>query len=130
MKRFFLTVIAVCLVPVCAFADYSSLSNDELKAEFNLIVSELVKRGIWLSDTLPGGLYIVGDSLPAGNYQLTAIKHDTVSIYPTIEDKQTGHNRILYLIFDDNETFTLTLKDGMVVDLGSPCTVKPFGFSW
>lgn len=130
MKKLFCVLVAVCLIPVCVCAEYAGKTDDELKADFKTIVAELVTRGIWVSDTIPAGLYIVGQSIPAGTYEFTPVEYDTVSIYPTVEDMATGYNRILYLIFDENETFTLTLSEGMVVNLGSTCAIKPFGFGW
>ena len=130
MKRLLCVLLILCAVPVFALADYSGMSNEELKDEFNLIVAEMVSRGIWISEMLPAGLYVVGETIPAGNYELTPIKRGTVSIYLSVEDMAANHNRVLYLIYDESQPFTLTLIDGMVVDLENGCTVKPFGFSW
>ena len=132
MKRF-LCILLICLMITPALAesiDLSAMTDDELKSEFQVIVSELISRGIWISEKIHAGLYVVGESIPAGTYEFTPQKHDTVSIYPTINDMATGYNRILYLIFDENESFILTLSESMVIDLGSTCIIKPFGFSW
>ena len=132
MKRMLIVALIVCLIfpACCAASDLTGMTDEELKAEFSAVVAELVSRGIWISDTIPAGLYIVGQSIPAGSYELTPLTNDTIEIFPTLEDMSSNHNRLMYLVFEENETFTLTLSDGMAFNLQSTCTIKPFGFSW
>lgn len=127
MKKILCVLLILFVIPACVSAEKT---DDELKADFRSIVSELISRKIWVSDYIPAGLYIVGESIPAGSYELTATKHNNVSIYPTLEDMATGYNRILYLIYDEDEKFVLTLTEGLVVDLGCNCKISPLAFSW
>ena len=53
MKRLICTILILCLIPVCIYAEKT---DDELKEEFHIIVEELMSRGIWLSDTISNGL--------------------------------------------------------------------------
>ena len=130
MKRLLCAVLVLILLPVCAFADYSEMKDDELKTAFREIMGELISRGIWQSETIPAGFYVVGESIPAGNYELTPQKHSTVEIYPDMEHNASRNNRTMYLIFDEAETFVLSLVDGMTVELGATCNIKPLSFSW
>ena len=120
----------MCVLPACVFADYSSMSDDELKAEFKTIVAELLSRGIWDSDIIPAGFYIVGQSVPVGNYELTATKHGTIEIFPDMEHQTNNKGRTMYLIFDEGEKFIISLLDGMTVELDVSCSIKPVAFSW
>ena len=130
MKRFLCVLLILCILPVCVFAEYTGKTDDELKADFRSIVSELISRKIWLSDSIPAGLYIVGESVPAGSYELTATQNGKVAIYPTLDDMATGHNRIIYILYSEGESFVLTLSDGLVIDLGCTCKISPLAFSW
>ena len=130
MKRFACMLLTIILIPVMVCADFSGLSDDELKAQFYATLEELITRGIWANDTIPAGFYIVGQSIPAGSYELTPIKHDTIEIFPDMEHLTENKGRTMYLIFDEGETFIITLVDGMTVDLGTMCKIKPLDFKW
>ena len=130
MKRVLCVALVLCLLPVCALSDYADMTDDDLKAEFRQIMGELFSRGIWVSDTIPAGFYIVGEAIPAGSYELTPTKHATVEVFPDMEHLTDNRGRTMYLIFNEGETFVLSLTDGMTVDLGATCNIKPLSFSW
>ena len=130
MKRFLCVMLIVCILPFCALADYSAMSDDELKAEFKSIVTELLSRGIWESDILPAGVYIVGVSLPVGAYELTPSKRGTIEMYPDAESFKIEKNRFVFDILQENEPYVVTLIEGVCVNIECTCAIKPLAFSW
>lgn len=130
MKRIICALLALCLISSVSIAEMSNKTDEELKNDFRSIVAELISRGIWGTDVINAGFYIVGQSIPNGTFELTPDKHGTIEIYPGLEQYSERKGRILYLIFEEGETFTITLSEGMTVDLESKCTIKPFSFSW
>ena len=130
MKRLVCIILILCVLPVCVFAEYAGKTDDELKNDFALILEELRSRGIWASDTIPNGLYIVGKSLPEGAFEFTTTVKGTVEVFPTYEDYSGDHNRLKYEILKEGQTFILTLVDGMCIDLSCDCVIKPLAYSW
>ncbi len=130
MKRFFLCVLVMCLVPVMALTEYASLSDDELKDEFRRLYAEIISRGIWMSDTIPAGVYVAGESVPAGTYELIPSKTDTIQVYASADAWKNHERRILFVQIFESEPYVLTLTDGVVFDLGASCQIRPFGLSW
>ena len=130
MKRIVCALLILCLIPVVASAEYASMTDDELKTAFHEIMNEFLARGIWESDTIPAGFYIVGESVPAGSYQLTPTKHGTIAIFPDMEHLTAYRGRTMYLIFEEGETFVISLVDGMTIELDVTCAIRPVSFSW
>lgn len=127
MKKILCVLLILCAIPACVSAEKT---DDELKKDFHAIVAELKSRGIWESDTIPNGLYIVGKSLPEGAFEFTTTVKGTVEVFPTYEDYSADHHRLKYEILKEGQTFILTLVDGMCIDLSCDCTIKPLGYSW
>ena len=130
MKRLICTILILCLLPVCVCAEYEGKTDEELKEDFITVVSELVKRGIWLSDTIPAGLYVVGISIPAGAYEFSPVKFCSVEMYASKEAFVNREKRIFFETYDEGNTFILTLDNEVYLNLGATCSIKPLGFSW
>lgn len=135
MKRL-IVLLVVFLMASTAFAEglnfssTTSMTDDELKTAFFSIVEELTARGIWVSEKIPSGFYVVGKTLPVGNYEFTALKHGTIEIFPSLEDCEANTRRVKYQILDEGDGLILTLEENMTVDLSCECKIKPFSFAW
>ena len=127
MKRIICLLLTMCIIPVCALCEKT---DDELKAEFYALREEMIARGIWDSDTLPAGVYIVGVSIPVGSFEIVPTKHGTIQMYQDNESFKNKKNRFVYDILSENEPYAITLTEGVCVNLECPCSIKPLTFSW
>lgn len=68
MKRFLITLLAVCMIVSIASAELSDMTFDELLELRDSVTFEIMSRPEWKEVTVPGGTWIVGEDIPAGSY--------------------------------------------------------------
>ena len=130
MKKLICLLLALCLLPAFVFAEYSEKTDEEIKADFRSLVDEMISRGIWMSDVLPAGIYVVGVSIPVGSYELIPQKYGTIQMYSSIDALKNHEKRILFDQIYEGEPYILTLTEGVCFNLESTCAIKPLAFSW
>ncbi|MEG1472333.1 MAG: hypothetical protein RSC40_05530 [Clostridia bacterium] len=140
-------LIVLFLVPTFAFAevDLSGMSFDELVA-----LKDQINKAIWESDTwqevtVPQGVYVVGDDIPEGNWNIKATdglymtvkwgdKLDVSGTDTTYEDASITEYEMLvspsykrYKEGQDKTEVNWDLKKGqyIIVDEGS-CVFSPY----
>ena len=82
MKRLFVLVLALCLLPVACSAevDLSGLSFDELLALRSRVEMEILARPEWREVVVPTGDWVVGVHIPSGDYSVRAVSYGLLQI--------------------------------------------------
>ncbi len=123
MKRALALILALLLIGSAALAeiDLSGLSYDEL-----LELREQVNLAIWNSESwheieVPAGVYIIGEDIPAGRYDLSYVGpyNALVALYKD-KDKYMEHHIVLAILnesLNDDQHLTITLDDGEYLEL-------------
>jgi hypothetical protein len=134
MKKLLSVVLMLCLLIPAAIAeapvDVKSLTNDELKALYVDVKTELMERKLWDSAKLPDGVYMAGKGLPEGTYECTLT---TSGIYKIFKDYDSfiSDNYLEWGKLYEGEMFTMSLYGDLVYFVSFNSIVKPFiGPSW
>lgn len=73
MRRFLsFLILLICLASVAIGEGFADYTFDELHFIQQLINEEIHSRPEWKEVTVPAGVWIVGEDIPAGNYSITA----------------------------------------------------------
>lgn len=127
-----LTVVLVCLVfgaiaeEAAPSYDYmKNMTVDELNALAGQIGIELESRGIYASDSIPEGSYVVGRDIKAGNYEFFSYGKGTNAFGAAVDgwivikkdyDKATSdyasYDQHFFNERDYGQPFYVTLADG------------------
>ena len=102
--------------------DLSLMSLDELQVLYNAINQEVATRFEKSLGHIGSGVFVVGEDIKPGNYNLTDAEPGTatwgyVALYQNIED-YNNKSKFSYTQVRKGETVTLSLKEGMVVEIG------------
>ena len=132
-----IAMVILLFVPVLsAYADpvtidLGTMSFDELVALKNEINKAILDSGNAKEVTIPPGIYIVGQDIPAGGYSAVAgnVMFAVVEVTPRGED---FFSAMYALTGDDNEIGRLDLKDGDTLEItGTSLVFKKFsGFDF
>lgn len=72
MKKIVAFVLALLLLIPSAFAevDLSSYSYEQLLELYRSVQQEIISRPEWKEVTVPKGVYVIGEDIPAGSYTI------------------------------------------------------------
>lgn len=137
MKKLLAVILLLCMLMPCAVAeDVTAMSDDALKALYIAVKEELMARKLWDSSILPAGVYVAGESLPEGYYELTLNDNAIVAAWKSYEDfKQSDINNaddtVFYEFLNKGSKLTMSLIDGMCWRIPCDAVVRPFtGLVW
>lgn len=122
MKKLVCALLALCLLPVIAFADFdlSAMSVDELAALNKAVVMELMSREDFKQVPVPTGIYKVGEDIPAGTYSLKAGEN-----YFMLKILDRNGKEIDYFSYE-SEIGKITLNDGETVEINHNVIFTPY----
>ena len=120
MKKLVCALLALCLLPVIAFADFdlSAMSVDELAALNKAVVMELMSREDFKQVPVPTGIYKVGEDIPAGAYSISG-KAFNVYVYD-------GNGKEIESFFLKSEIGKLTLNEGETIEITNSVVFTPY----
>ena len=137
MKRFLCTLLIMCTICACSFADSVDLSAytfDELKALQEAISAEIVTRPEWKETKIPSGQWVVGTDIPVGEYRIT-IPEGSAAHLNIIDpsERKTKQTVIDWFAFNDTDFLgKMILKEGYIITLSAGSVifspVLPLGF--
>lgn len=151
MKKLALILAVLLVVSVPSFAediDLSALSFSQLAALRDRCQAEMMKRDEWQEVTVPVGVYLVGEDIPAGHWSFRQDTSVKALLYVGISygDILTADGRVdafkstIYhgITFSEaRPTADLILEEGYYLQVSSgpvivtPYTGKPdLGFNW
>lgn len=140
-KLFSLLLILALLVPSMAFAggiDLSAFSFEELVQLRQQIARELTTRPEWKEVTVPQGIWLVGEDIPAGHWTITAADRGAPILYIGKALEENGRevdsfNSMMLgyyykieltspqnIMFDENKdisSFDIELTDGLYIQI-------------
>ena len=93
MKKLFLFLLVLVLVPVFSVADgvdLSAMSLEELYALRSSVSAEILSRSQWESVTVPEGFYVVGEDIPAGHWTIRYVPGEASVIEYFLNTDATG----------------------------------------
>lgn len=132
MKKLLCLLLALCLLPACAFmesVDLSQFSFDELRILQNRISEEITKRPEWKPVSVPPGLYEIGKDIPAGEWCLKCGKSDyggvvirygkTLNSSRTSLDMPWDYSGTIYEQGDSSkmDKLNITLSEGYFIEI-------------
>lgn len=122
MKKLVCALLALCLLPVIAFADFdlSAMSVDELAALNKAVVMELMTRKDFKQVSVPTGVYTIGEDIPAGTYSLKA----SGSWFSLKILDQNGKKVDSFSL--ESEIGKLTLNEGETIEITSGAVFTPY----
>lgn len=125
-KLFAMLMVLAAIVPAAACADLpdiSGLTKEELLQLDWQIQAQLYEYQLEDGVLVPGGVYIVGADIPAGEYKADVVSDvgGSVRVYKTVNDYEKGSYNYLSEIYLGNMwgtlTFRLKIEDGNVLDI-------------
>lgn len=131
MKK--LAAILLALFVICAAAcaegiDLSGMSFDDL-----LALRQRVDEAIWNSDgwqsvTVPGGVYVIGEDIPAGRWSVAADGlFSSLTLYPSKADYTAQeYNYITMQALTEDQTYTLECADGNCIEINGGLVFTPY----
>ncbi len=134
MKKVFALILVIVFLLTAAMADtldLSSLSYEQLRDLQRLISAEIVKRPEWKEVTVPGGEWVVGYDIPAGNYSISlypGASYTNVFVWGEKKgDYSLGGGLLLNsrVKVDDPKIGKVVLYTGNVVELSGPVIFAP-----
>ena len=115
MKKLVCALLALCLLPVIAFADFdlSAMSVDELAALNKAVVMELMSREDFKEVPVPPGEYTIGEDIPEGTYSVKVANDD----YAMIEIYKNGTLNDAYTVLAGTPVGKIVLVKGQTISI-------------
>ena len=124
MKKLVCIIAIMCLIPMFALSDsITEMSYDELISMHQQLVKEIMSRPEWKEVTVPAGIWVIGEDIPAGTYSLTSTDEygSSISVYA---DK-TMDDYDFVSISGKSPLGKYTFAEGMVIDISRAVIFAP-----
>lgn len=129
MKKLLCVLLMVCLIPfaVLAETDLKSMSYDELIRLNQAVEREIMSRPEWKEVSVPGGVWRVGEDIPAGTYSIKTDKRSAnFFVWKRAKDDYSDGGLVYNELIRKDEPYgKVTLTDGMVVECDAVIFAPP-----